>query len=229
MKTCACFILQFSCLKLFGIRHQFFSIFAFDPFCFFVLSCQRGERQEGVISLKSTNLKAAYSWVVAKSPNNVIVKLHKEKCVEVCSTYLKVILERIFALRWVICFVRQKNIGHDHLNSNFGPDDWESNSCFIKHINSYSARPQLQNWLAAQPREKDKREMSPLIPPNPVSPQLFKWTLPRQYYWHGTKRHPPGQLEGRISLSQGWLSVGPGGTPSVLSCYFVPTPTRRRG
>ena len=50
-------------------------------FAFFVLY-QRDERQEGVISLKSTNFKAAYSWVVAKSPNNVMVNLQKDKSVE---------------------------------------------------------------------------------------------------------------------------------------------------
>ena len=62
------------------MRDQFFMIFVFDLFRFFVLY-QRDEREEWVISLKSTNLKAAYSRVVAKSPNNVMVNLHKEKCV----------------------------------------------------------------------------------------------------------------------------------------------------
>ena len=76
---CANIILQFSCLKHPDTRDQF--LFAFDPFLCFVLY-QRDERLERVISLKSTNLKIPYSGVVAKAVNNVMVKLHKKKCVE---------------------------------------------------------------------------------------------------------------------------------------------------
>ena len=75
---CANIILQFSCLKHPDTRDQF--LFAFDPFLLFVLY-QRDERLERVISLKSTNLKAPYTGVVARALNNVMVKLHKETCV----------------------------------------------------------------------------------------------------------------------------------------------------
>lgn len=76
---CAYFILQFSCLKHSDTRDQF--LFAFDPFLLFVLY-QRDERHERLISHKSANLKAADSRVVAKSLNNVMVKLLFEKCIE---------------------------------------------------------------------------------------------------------------------------------------------------
>ena len=190
---CAYFIWQFSCLKLSDMRDQF--LFAFDPFLLSVLY-QRGERIERVISLKSTNLKVAYSGVVAKSLNNVMVKLLFEKCIEFLAS-----LFNLYESNTGTCFLLSDELYvlSDRkilatLISIRTLTGWRLRFQFVFYQADQFVFHSAQNSLqsrTAQERRKVKRS------PNPSIIQIFNISGMAQ-------RGTPGQLEARIS----WAKAG---------------------
>ena len=86
---------------------------------------------------------------------------------------------------------RQKNIGFDHLNTNFGRGDGAIDPCFINHVHFFSAHLQKR-------AKRYKRVERGNAPPNSLN---YSNEYSRVNITGIVQRgsHPSGQLEARIS------------------------------